>query len=190
VAAAFEAMKTAFNAIDTDKSGTIELSEVTVALASMGSTASEADIKSIFEAADEDHNSKLSFQEFVVFLCVGTLVKQLPQDGLPDLAGAFAVAVDAFDIFDVSNTGVIVLSEVRATLKDLGSPDTLVARMTELVSERSPVKHTPHCISGGAYQGNALGRTRTATATSSSPSSSWRSVTGLASTTRRTSKCC
>lgn len=31
-----------------------------------------------------------------------------------------------------ANQGVIVLSEVRATLKDVGTPDTLVARMSEM----------------------------------------------------------
>lgn len=31
-----------------------------------------------------------------------------------------------------ANQGVIVLSEVQATLQDVGTPDTLVARMAEL----------------------------------------------------------
>ena len=31
-----------------------------------------------------------------------------------------------------ANQGVIVLSEVRATLKEVGTPETLVARMAEM----------------------------------------------------------
>lgn len=130
VAKSFEAMKGAFTEIDTDKSSTIEIDEATTALTKMGASATSEEIGAIFAAADEDSNSKLTFQEFVVFLCVGSLVGKLPN--MPELDEAFKVAVDAFDIFDVGNQGVIVLSEVQATFKDIGSPDTLVARMNEL----------------------------------------------------------
>ena len=96
----------------------------------MGADVSDDEVKAIFAAADDDGNAKLSFQEFLVFLCVGYLLKKLPE--VEGFATAFATAVDAFDVFDVGNQGVIVLSEVRATLKEVGTPDTLVARMAEM----------------------------------------------------------
>lgn len=77
VAAAFQTVRAAFNDIDADKSGTIELSEMVPAMAKMGATVTAEEVTAIFEASDDDGNKKLDFQEFLVFLCVGTLLKQV-----------------------------------------------------------------------------------------------------------------
>ena len=130
VAKVFQTVKGVFEEIDADKSGTIEMSEMTTALGKMGAEVTAEEVGAIFAASDEDGNEKLSFQEFLVFLCLGHLLEKLPET--PGFGEAFKVAVDAFDVFDVANQGVIVLSEVRATLKDAGTPETLVARMTEM----------------------------------------------------------
>ena len=98
--------------------------------AQMGAKVSDDEVKEIFAAADDDSNAKLSFHEFLVFLCVGYLLNKLPE--IEGFGAAFTTAVDAFDVFDVANQGVIVLSEVRATLKEIGTPETLVSRMAEM----------------------------------------------------------
>jgi len=107
----------------------------------MGADVSDDEVKEIFAAADDDGNAKLSFQEFLVFLCVGYLLKKIPEvEALVEshrgvFRTAFETAVDAFDVFDFGNQGVIVLSEVRSTLTTTTtsvSSDTLMARMAEM----------------------------------------------------------
>ena len=46
---------------------------------------------------------------------------------MAEFEAAFTVAIDAFDVFDSANNGVIVLSEVRETLSS-GTPETLIVR--------------------------------------------------------------
>lgn len=65
----------------------------------MGGEVTEEKIESIFSAADEDDNKKLTFQEFLVFLCIGYLLEELP--AIEGFQTAFATALDAFDVFDV-----------------------------------------------------------------------------------------
>ena len=65
----------------------------------MGAKVTDEQVESIFAAADEDDNAKLSFQEFLVFLCIGYLLEELPE--IEGFQTAFATTLDAFDVFDV-----------------------------------------------------------------------------------------
>lgn len=129
---AFKEMKDTFNKYDADKGGTIDLEEITEALKQLGATSKPEEINDLFETADAGGNKSLSFQEFVVFLCVSSLLGHL--SGMDDLDAAFRCAVDAFDVFDVKNQGVIVFSELQTALNDgvIATPDILLARMEEM----------------------------------------------------------
>ena len=54
-----------FSKIDTDKSGSIEKAELKAALEIAGMTVSEADLNAMIYAADEDHNSAISKDEWL-----------------------------------------------------------------------------------------------------------------------------
>ena len=53
-----------FDEIDTDQSGSIEIAELSALLRCWGLP--ESDVARIFETFDQDHDHKLSFEEFLV----------------------------------------------------------------------------------------------------------------------------
>mmetsp|Transcript_10942 Transcript_10942/g.16831 ORF Transcript_10942/g.16831 Transcript_10942/m.16831 type:complete len:213 (+) Transcript_10942:182-820(+) len=133
-AAAFKAMKGAFEKYDVDKDGTIDLEEITNALKDLGDSDSfaEEEVRGLFDIADSEGSQSLTFPAFVVFLCLSSLLGHLTE--MKQINAAFRCAVDAFEIFDHKNSSVIVFSELQDTFSDgsVATPDILMARMEEL----------------------------------------------------------
>jgi len=61
-------LKEAFDAIDTDKSGAIELNELKVVLGKLGVELSDAQYKAVFDSADKNGDGKLSLEEYAVLV--------------------------------------------------------------------------------------------------------------------------
>mmetsp|Transcript_20334 Transcript_20334/g.28299 ORF Transcript_20334/g.28299 Transcript_20334/m.28299 type:complete len:222 (+) Transcript_20334:170-835(+) len=131
-AEAFGKIKKIFKEADDNKNGLISLDEIENSLTKLGGTASPDEVKNLFDIADADSSKTLDFKEFIVFLCVCSLLGMLSDEH--HLESAFKVAVDAFDIFDSNHSGVIVFSEMSHSLDDdaMASPDILLARMQEM----------------------------------------------------------
>mmetsp|Transcript_24782 Transcript_24782/g.36680 ORF Transcript_24782/g.36680 Transcript_24782/m.36680 type:complete len:213 (+) Transcript_24782:87-725(+) len=132
-AAAFKSMKNAFNKYDADKGGTIDLEEITNALKDLGDSKlfNAEEVRGLFDIADAEHSKSLTFTEFVVFLCLSSLLGHLSD--MTDINAAFLCAVDAFDVFDVKNKGVIVFSELKDAFSGSDTtPGILMDRMKEL----------------------------------------------------------
>lgn len=131
-AASFKAMKNAFDKYDADKDGTIDLEEITNALKDLGDSFHAEEVHGLFDiAADAEGSKSLTFPGFVVFLCLSSLLGHL-SDSMEEINAAFRCAVDAFDVFDVKNKGVIVFSELNEAFSAGSTPDILMARMEEL----------------------------------------------------------
>jgi len=127
---AFERMKYVFQSLDIDDDGSLSLIEIIQAVTQLGGDATAAELKSLFHTADADGSGALDFKEFVVFLCVCSLLGKLAKSCL--LTVAFTCAVDAFAVFDVKKTGTIIFSELDDALDGRGSHDIMLARMKEM----------------------------------------------------------
>jgi len=127
---AFERMKYVFQSLDIDDDGSLSLIEIIQAVTQLGGDATAAELKELFETADADGSGALDFKEFVVFLCVCSLLGKM--DKSCNLNVAFMCAVDAFSVFDIKKTGTIVFSELNEALQGRGSQDIMLARMKEM----------------------------------------------------------
>ena len=82
---AMAALKEAFNTVDTDRSGQIDRSELTVAIRAMDPHAPDHVIVDMIKFADADADGKVDFGEFKQWLCddeaaIGAPQGQGPQD--------------------------------------------------------------------------------------------------------------
>jgi len=127
---AFEKMKAVFQSLDINDDGTLSLIEIIEAVKKLGGNTTADELKELFDTADADGSGALDFKEFVVFLCVCSLLGKLDKNCL--LTAAFMCAVDAFAVFDVKKTGTIIFSELDDALDGRGSHDIMLARMKEM----------------------------------------------------------
>ncbi len=66
-----ERLREAFNEIDVDHSGAIELSELENLAIKVGLGGTPEDMKSFFDSVDSDHDGKVTFHEFVAWYSLG-----------------------------------------------------------------------------------------------------------------------
>jgi len=132
---AFQTIKKVFQNIDIDNDNTLSLPEINKAVKVLGGTTTEEEVKVLFETADADGSKCLDFKEFVVFLCIFSLVGKIDGSSEKDdcnINTAFMCAVDAFSVFDVNNSSIIVFSELREKMDKTAGKDVMLARMQEM----------------------------------------------------------
>lgn len=78
ILAAFLKIKRVFKKFDADNSGTIEVGELKDCLHALHAKVSDEDVKEIFEEVDMEKTKALTFNEFLLMLCIGGLLKFLP----------------------------------------------------------------------------------------------------------------
>jgi len=64
-------LKQAFDSYDKDKSGALDIDEVVKLAMSLGAKANKKEIEELFKSIDVNHDSKLSFEEFLAWYRVG-----------------------------------------------------------------------------------------------------------------------
>mmetsp|Transcript_28127 Transcript_28127/g.33319 ORF Transcript_28127/g.33319 Transcript_28127/m.33319 type:complete len:209 (+) Transcript_28127:167-793(+) len=127
---AFKKVKKVFRDLDLDQDESLSLQEINEAVKTLGGTATEKELKDLFDTADADGGGDLDFKEFVVFLCVCSLLGHLKEDDC-NLNTAFDCVVNAFSVFDTPNHGIIVLSELDDAMNGAGI-DVMAERMKEM----------------------------------------------------------
>ena len=66
------ALKEAFDAIDTDRSGTLEESELTEAIKRANPSATDETVKQLMKYADKDGDGSITFDEYCQIMRTGT----------------------------------------------------------------------------------------------------------------------
>ncbi|CAN6867760.1 unnamed protein product [Brassica oleracea] len=114
-------LKTMFESMDTDKSGSITYEELKTGLNRLGSKLPEAEVKQLMEAADVDGNGTIDYTEFIT----ATMHRhRLERD---------EHLHKAFLHFDKDNSGYITKDELDIAMKEHGMGDE--ACVKEIISE-------------------------------------------------------
>nr|BCU41346.1 calcium-dependent protein kinase [Gentiana scabra] len=114
-------LKTMFQNMDTDKSGTITYEELRSGLAQLGSTLTEAEAKQLMEAADVDGDGTIDYIEFVT----ATMHKcKLDKE---------ENVYTAFQFFDKDNSGFITTDELESAMGEYGMGDPTTIK--DIISE-------------------------------------------------------
>ncbi|XP_021772090.1 calcium-dependent protein kinase 8-like [Chenopodium quinoa] len=99
-------IKEAFDAMDTGKTGKINLDQLRVGLQKLGHHIPDADLQILMDAADVDGNGTLNYGEFVA---VSVHIRKMAND---------EHLHRAFSFFDKNKTGFIEVDELRDALND------------------------------------------------------------------------
>ncbi|KAG5383861.1 hypothetical protein IGI04_035331 [Brassica rapa subsp. trilocularis] len=114
-------LKTMFESMDTDESGSITYEELKTGLNRLGSKLPEAEVKQLMEAADVDGNGTIDYTEFIT----ATMHRhRLERD---------EHLHKAFLHFDKDNSGYITKDELEIAMKEHGMGDEACAK--EIISE-------------------------------------------------------
>ncbi|CAL6031807.1 EF_hand domain-containing protein [Hexamita inflata] len=123
----FKAFKQVFDAIDTDKSGKIDVKELAVALKKIELDMDQDTIKTMIELMDQDIDGKLNFKEFCVFINVC-------ENADPETPASVL-----FYAADQDYSGSIDKSELNGIFKKLGikaSKDQIDSVMKEVADNK------------------------------------------------------
>ncbi|BDA50363.1 Calcium-dependent protein kinase 34 [Coccomyxa sp. Obi] len=108
-------LRSLFQSLDTDKSGTVTLEELKEGLAKQGSEVTQRELQALVESMDFDANGSIDYDEF----CAATI--NMSQLQLEENMHR------AFLHFDTDNSGTISKEELKEALKKLpGNLDTIV----------------------------------------------------------------
>ncbi|XP_033136456.1 calcium-dependent protein kinase 31-like isoform X2 [Brassica rapa] len=124
-------LKTTFNNIDTDKSGTVTYEEHKRGLTTLGSKVSEKEVTQLIEAGDVDGNGTIDIEEFISATLDRFKLDQDEQVGL------------AFQHFDKDNDGLITRDELEIAMKDcgVGDKDSIKQMTSEVDANNIRWKH-------------------------------------------------
>ncbi|XP_047611369.1 calmodulin-like protein 5 [Phacochoerus africanus] len=109
--------KEAFDRIDKNKDGTINVQELGAVMRSLGRNLSEDELKALIAQVDKDGDGTISFEEFLATM-VTTMQAHGSEGGLRE----------TFRAFDLDGDGHISVDELRQTMAKLGetlSPEEL-----------------------------------------------------------------
>ena len=135
-------VKQVFNEFDADNSGTIEYTELVVAMTKLHVT-SEEQIKELFNEADFYENGKLTFKEFIITIALGFILELIPNEDNQEfqnlnLKGAFELILDAWLIFDQNASGSIDKTEMMGTLSTADvSEEAMLKKKTKGASNKN-----------------------------------------------------
>ncbi|CAD8178376.1 unnamed protein product [Paramecium pentaurelia] len=105
-----DVLQQAFTLFDTDKSGSIDESELRNAMKALGFNASKEEVQKMVEQIDRDGSGTIEFQEFVEMM-----KKKMLEDKNVEVE-----IEKAFNYFDDDNEGAIDLEKLRRVAADLG----------------------------------------------------------------------
>merc|ERR1711865_53551 len=107
-----EEFKEAFELFDTDKSGSIDASELDFAMRALGFEPTGQEVADMLAKTDEDGNGTVQYEEFVD-LVSGRLDRKDPEQEIKD----------GFAMFDTDNKGFINFKDLVCVAGELGDKD-------------------------------------------------------------------
>lgn len=106
-AAELAELRAAFELFDKDKSGTIDKAELGALMQSLGQTLSDSDLAALVTEMSTDGDELIDFHEFCEAMARGADDEQSPRE----------MAHALFEMMDKDRSGVITLTELKATLQ-------------------------------------------------------------------------
>jgi calmodulin len=109
-----EEFKEAFDLVDTNEDGRINVDEITKVLKTFGQEKTKEEIKEMISDIDADNSGEIDFDEFVTFM-----IKVQSEDLTEE-----EEVIRAFETFDKDKNGYLTIDELRHILTTLGDKFT------------------------------------------------------------------
>jgi centrin-1 len=116
-------IREAFSLFDTDNSGTIDASELKVAMKALGFEPNDNEIKEMIEEIDKDGSGTIDYNEFFELMTA----KMSEKDSREEM-------LKAFRLFDPENTGLITFESLKRVAMELGE-DLTDEELKEMIAE-------------------------------------------------------
>ncbi|XP_024976575.1 probable calcium-binding protein CML21 [Cynara cardunculus var. scolymus] len=120
--------KVIFEQFDEDNSGAIDLTELKHCLDKLQANFTNEEINDIFTTCDLNDDMGISFNEFIVLLCLVYLLKEdsaadqsKSRLGIPDLEATFETLVESFVLLDSNKDGHVSKSEMVLAIEETTS---------------------------------------------------------------------
>ncbi|KAM7499061.1 hypothetical protein LguiA_023475 [Lonicera macranthoides] len=128
--------KASFQQFDEDGSGAIDPEELRRCFHKLEVNFTDEEINDLFEACDINDDMGISFNEFIVLLCLVYLLKKDPaasqansQMGIPALEATFDIIVDTFVFLDKNRDGHVSKSEMVHAINETSSGERSSGRI-------------------------------------------------------------
>ncbi|KAM8763580.1 centrin-4-like [Rhynchonycteris naso] len=102
-------IKEAFDLVDDDGSGTIDVKELKIAMQALGFEPKKEEVKKLIAEMDKEGTGTINFEDFFGIMSV----KMTEKDEKEEL-------LKAFKLFDADDTGSITLNNIKRVAKKLG----------------------------------------------------------------------
>lgn len=126
--------KVIFEQFDEDKSGAIDIKELKHCFEKLQVNFTTEEITDIFKTCDLNDDMGISFNEFIVLLCLVYLLKEDPaasncksRMGIPDLEATFETLVESFVFLDSNKDGHVSKSEMIRAIEETRQSDGQIA---------------------------------------------------------------
>ncbi|PWA51540.1 EF-hand domain pair [Artemisia annua] len=117
--------KVIFEQFDEDKNGAIDIKELKHCFEKLQLKFTNEEIKDIFETCDLNDDMGISFNEFIVLLCLVYLLKEdsaaahdKSRMGIPDLEATFETLVESFVFLDTNKDGHVSKNEMIRAIEE------------------------------------------------------------------------
>ncbi|KAK9080718.1 hypothetical protein SSX86_000476 [Deinandra increscens subsp. villosa] len=133
--------KVIFEQFDEDKSGAIDLKELKHCFEKLQVIFTNEEINDIFKTCDLNEDMGISFNEFIVLLCLVYLLKKdhaasqcNSRVGIPDLEATFETIVESFVFLDNNKDGHVSKNEMIRAIEETKQSDgqTAMKRFEEM----------------------------------------------------------
>jgi len=94
---------------DANKDGTVSCKELSAVTTALGMKLTEAQLAELMRKADSNHDSRLTFEEFM------TMLRTLPKQKMND-----ALLLSAFKKYDLDKDGFVTGRELRDVMRSVG----------------------------------------------------------------------
>ncbi|XP_024968551.1 probable calcium-binding protein CML21 [Cynara cardunculus var. scolymus] len=128
--------KAIFEQFDEDKSGSIDRKELNHCFRKLEIDFTDEEINDIFEECDINDDMEISFNEFIVLLCLVYLLKKDPvscyassRKGFQDLEVTFETLVDSFVFLDKNKDGYVSRGEMVRAINETTSGERSSGRI-------------------------------------------------------------
>lgn len=118
----FRKCRTAFHEFDEDGNGSIDQQELRHCFSKLEINFTDEEINDLFEACDINKDMKITFNEFIVLICLVFLLKGgTPAQhaiAIPDMESTYETIVDAFIGLDKNKDGYVSKEEMFDAIKE------------------------------------------------------------------------